>query len=89
MVNLTPVRICSSRNVSFLFPAFGLPKQASSRLLSCLIPNEPLDGALVRNFVLATLSICGKLDDNHYLLPILRWTNCESADILTIKLHFI
>jgi hypothetical protein len=59
--------------------AYGLSKRSSVRLLTCLVPQEPLDPALVRDFVVTVVTNCDSLDANAFVLPVLRWTNCESS----------
>lgn len=56
--------------------AFSLPKQASSRLLGCLIPSNHLPSSLVRRLSVIILSNIADLDTTAYVLPILKWINC-------------
>ena len=71
------------------FPVFGLPKQASTRLLTCLVPIEPLDGAVVRYFILAVLSNSFRFDINAVVIPALRWTNCKSDFLTTNNIEIL
>jgi hypothetical protein len=55
--------------------ALDLVKTSSSRLLSCLVPNEHLDGDLVQTLLLWTSTNCSRLSIKFCIEPVLRWTN--------------
>ena len=59
-------------NVSIL----GQALSHTSKLISCLVPKQNLDGDVLRLFTVWTVTNFRRLNVKHCLEPALRWINC-------------